>query len=118
MIVVATIFRIVDGFLEIVLYAILIWVVLSWIDALTQRSSARWRYRRLFAIIEAIDRFLRMFLSPFLRLSRRIIPQRILPREWSFIDFSPLILSVLIIILRAVLTWVYGRILIASVTGG
>ncbi len=118
MIVLSTVFQIVFWFLDIILYAIFIWVILSWVSVLSQRSSARWRYRRLFDFLEAIEHFLRMFLSPMLRLTRKIVPPRIMPREWAFIDLSPLILSILIILLRAVLAWVYGRILLTTVLGG
>ncbi len=118
MIVLATIFRIVDGFLDFILIAIFIWVVLSWVSVLSQRSSARWRYRRLFDFLETIEHFLRLFLSPMLRVARKIVPSRIMPREWAFIDLSPLILSILIVLLRAILAWVYSRILFATVLGG
>jgi len=47
MIVLATVYRIIDGFLDFILIAILAWVILSWISVFSQRSSARWRYRRV-----------------------------------------------------------------------
>ena len=118
MIVLGTIFRIIDGFLWFLLIAIFVWVILSWINVFSQRSSARWRYRGLFAVLDSIDHFLRLFLSPFLRLARKIVPPRIMPREWSFLDLSPLVLSLLIVILRAILAWAYSRILLTAVTGG
>jgi hypothetical protein len=118
LIVLATIFRIVDGFLDFILIAIFVWVVLSWVSVLSQRSSARWRYRRLFDFLGMVEHFLRVFLSPMLRVARKIVPPRIMPREWQFIDLSPLILSVLIVLLRAILAWVYGRILLTTVLGG
>jgi len=111
MIVLDTIYRIIDGFLDFVLIAILAWVILSWISVFSQRSSARWRYRRLFSVLEAIEHFLRLFLSPMLRGARKIVPPRIMPREWAFIDLSPLILSILIILLRVTLLWLAGLIL-------
>ena len=118
MIVLATIYRIIDGFLDFILIAILVWVILSWISVLSQRSSSRWRYRRLFSFLETIEHFLRLFLSPMLRVARKIVPQRIMPREWAFLDLSPLILSILIILLRAILAWVFSRILFSTVMGG
>ncbi|HEX7419080.1 MAG TPA: hypothetical protein VF505_04295 [Thermoanaerobaculia bacterium] len=118
MIVLSTIYQIIDGFLDFILIAILVWVILSWISAFSQRSSARWRYRRIFSFLETIEHFLRVFLSPMLRLARKIVPQRIMPREWAFLDLSPLILSILIILLRAVLAWAFSRILFSTVTGG
>ena len=118
MIVLGTIYRIVDGFLDFILIAIFVWVILSWVSVLSQRSSARWRYRRLFEFLAMIEHFLRLFLSPMLRLARKIVPPRIMPREWAFIDLSPLILSVLIVLLRAVLAWGWSRILFSTVTGG
>lgn len=118
MIVLSTIYQIIDGFLDFILIAILVWVILSWVGVFSQRSSARWRYRRLFAFLETVEHFLRVFLSPMLRLTRKIVPQRIMPREWAFLDLSPLILSILIILLRAILAWVFGRILFTTVMGG
>lgn len=118
MIVLATIFRIVDGFLGFVLIAIFVWVVLSWVNAFSQRSSARWRYRRLFEFLATIEHYLRLFLSPMLRVARKVVPQRIMPREWAFIDLSPLILSLIIVLLRAILAWAYSRILFSTVVGG
>ena len=118
MIVLSTIYQIIDGFLGFILIAILVWVVLSWISVLSQRSSSRWRYRRLFSFLETVEHFLRVFLSPMLRLARRIVPPRIMPREWAFLDLSPLILSILIILLRAILTWAFSRILFTTVMGG
>ncbi len=118
MIVLGTVYQIIQGFLDFILIAIFIWVVLSWISVFTQRSSVRWRYKRLFDLLETIEHYLRLFLSPMLRVARKIIPQRIMPREWAFIDLSPLVLSLLIVLLRAIVAWVFSRILIATVTGG
>jgi hypothetical protein len=118
MIVLTTIYRIIDGFLDFILIAILVWVILSWISVLSQRSKSRWRYRRLFSFLETIEHFLRLFLSPMLRVARKIVPQRIMPREWAFLDLSPLILSLLVILLRAILAWVFSRILSTTVMGG
>lgn len=112
--VIATIFSIVLGFLQFVIYALLVWVILSWILLFTRHSSARWRYRGLFHALDQIDYFLRMFLGPFLRLARRILPPRILPREWQFIDFSPIVVVLMIVIVRALLVWLYGLILFRS----
>lgn len=118
MIVLNTVFSIVVGFLDFILIAIFVWVILSWITVFSQQSKVRWRYRGFFSFLETIEGYLRLFLSPMLRVARKIVPPRIMPREWAFIDLSPLVLSLLIIILRAVLVWVYGRILISTVLGG
>ncbi|HEY8712160.1 MAG TPA: hypothetical protein VIM68_04765, partial [Thermoanaerobaculia bacterium] len=71
-----------------------------------------------FSFLETIEHFLRLFLSPMLRVARKIVPQRIMPREWAFLDLSPLILSILVILLRAILAWIFGRILLSTVMGG
>lgn len=118
MIVVSTIVSIIVGFLDFILIAIFVWVILSWISVFSQQSSARWRYRKVFAVLETIEHYLRLFLSPMLRVARKILPQRIMPREWAFIDLSPLVLSLMIILLRAIIVWVYSRILFATVLGG
>ena len=111
--VIDTIFTIILGILRFIEIALLVWVVLSWILLLSQRSKARWRYRGLFNALEQIDSFLRLLLGPFLRVARKILPQRRMPREWQMIDLSPLVLVLLIVILRAILVWAYGRILLS-----
>ncbi len=111
--VLATIFSIILGLLRFIEIALLVWVVLSWILLLSQRSKARWRYRGLFGALEQIDSFLRLLLGPFLRLARKILPPRRMPREWQMIDLSPLVLVLIIVLLRAILVWVWGRILVA-----
>lgn len=118
MIVLTTVYQIIQGFLDFVLIAIFVWVVLSWISLFAERGRARWRYRRLFNFLDAVEHFLRLFLSPMLRIARKIVPQRIMPREWAFIDLSPLVLSILIVLLRAVIAWIFGRILFSTVVGG
>jgi hypothetical protein len=111
--VLATIFNIILGILWFIEVALIVWVVLSWILLLSQRSKARWRYRGFFHFLEQLDGFLRIILGPFLRLARMILPQRRMPREWQRIDLSPLIVILMIVILRAILLWAFSRILVA-----
>jgi hypothetical protein len=109
--VLATIFNILLGLLWFIQVALIVWVVLSWILLLSQRSKARWRYRGLFGFLEQLDSVLRIILGPFLRLARKILPQRRMPREWQMIDLSPLVVILMIVILRAILIWAFSRIL-------
>jgi uncharacterized protein YggT (Ycf19 family) len=104
-----TIFSIIFGILRFFEIALFVWVVLSWILFFTQRSKSRWRYRQLFSILEQLEGLL---LGPLLRLARRILPPRILPREWQMIDLSPIIVLLLIELLRALLSWGLGFILV------
>lgn len=109
--VVATVFSIVFGLLRFFEIALLVWVILSWVPLLTARTSVRWRYRGFFNFLETLEHFLRLLLGPLLRLARRILPRRVMPHEWQFIDLSPIIVFLMIELTRAVLVWVYGLIL-------
>jgi len=107
-----TIFSIIFGILRFFEIALFVWVILSWILFFTQRSKSRWRYRQLFSILEQLEGLLRLLLGPLLRLAKRILPPRILPREWQMIDLSPIIVLLLIELLRALLSWGLGFILV------
>ena len=93
--------------LEFLRWVIIVWVILSWILFFVERSSVKWRYRRLYLALEQInDLFTRMtypFLKPFRRWLRRF--------DTAGIDWSPLVLLLFIILLQMLIAMAQGAIL-------
>ena len=85
--------------LDVVRWIIIVWVILSWILFFVERSSFKWRYRRVYLVLEQInDLFTRMtypVLKPFRRLLRRF--------DTAGIDWSPLLLLLFIILLQSLI---------------
>ncbi|HVR40110.1 MAG TPA: YggT family protein [Thermoanaerobaculia bacterium] len=79
-------------------WIIIIWVLLSWILLFMRMTSFRWRHRQAFTIFEQIndifERMTRPFLRPFRRFLRRF--------DTAGIDFSPLLLLLVIWLIRRV----------------
>lgn len=91
--------RTIDILLGVLEFLLIAWVVLSWILFFASRSSWRWRYRGLFGALEAISGFLSRALSPLLAPFRKLLP----PWKSGGIDWSPLLLLLLIYFLRTFL---------------
>lgn len=104
----APILRIVIIVLEVINWTVLVWVILSWVVFFASQSSFRWRHRSFFAVLLQLnDIFSRMahpFLKPFRRFLRRF--------DTAGIDWSPLLLWLTILLLRALLEGLYGLILL------
>ena len=94
--------------LEVLEYLIFAWVVLSWILFFARQSKFRWRNPKLFHILEQLDdifsRMTHPFLKPFRRLLRRF--------DTAGIDWSPLLLLLVIFIVRGLIGILYGAILL------
>ena len=86
----------IDIVLSILYFLILAWVILSWILFFMARSQVRWRWRGLFGALEAINEFLSRALSPVLAPIRKLLP----PWKTGGIDWSPLVLLLIIYFLR------------------
>lgn len=89
----------IDIVLGVLEWLILAWVILSWILFFGSRSSWRWRYRGFYGALEAINEFLSRALSPVLRPFRKLLP----PWKTAGIDWSPLLLLLVIYFLRTFL---------------
>ncbi len=100
----APIVRVILIVLDVVNWVVLVWVVLSWLAFFAGQTSFRWRYRTAYNLLMQLnDIFSRMahpFLKPFRRLLRRF--------DTAGIDWSPLLLWLSILILRAIVEGVYG----------
>ena len=85
--------------LEVLQWTIFVWVIISWILFFASQSSFRWRYRTFYNVLTQLnDIFSRItypFLRPFRRLLRRI--------DTAGIDWSPLLLLLVIYLIRGLL---------------
>lgn len=100
--------RAIDLVLDILQWVIFAWVILSWILFFTRQSKFRWRYRRLYAVLEQLndlfERMTRPFLAPFRRWLRRF--------DTAGIDWSPLVLLLVIWIVRQLLAVLAMRLIL------
>lgn len=85
--------------LDILQWTVFVWVIISWILFFASQSSVRWRYRGFYNVLSQLnDIFSRItypFLRPFRRLLRRI--------DTAGIDWSPLLLLLVIYLIRGLL---------------
>lgn len=93
--------------LAIIRWFILIWVILSWVVFFASNTSFRWRYRTAFNILAQLNEFFTRAASPILRPFRRILP----PHKTGGIDFSPILLLLLIFFIETFLRNLVGPIL-------
>ena len=114
MIVLAPILHVLLIALEVIEYLIFVWVVLSWILFFARQSKFRWRNPRLFHILEQLDDIFSRMTYPFLKPFRRLL------RRWDTagIDWSPMLLILAIILIRELVGYAYGAILLSNVPGG
>lgn len=94
--------------LEVLEYLIFAWVVLSWILFFARQSKFRWRNPRLFHILEQLDDIFSRMTYPFLRPFRRLLRRF----DTAGIDWSPLLLLLVIFIVRGLIASLYGAILL------
>jgi uncharacterized protein YggT (Ycf19 family) len=94
--------------LDVIQWTVFAWVILSWLLFFASQSSFRWRNRSAYNILVQLnDIFSRLaypFLKPFRRLARRW--------DTAGIDWSPLMLWLAILLLRAIIQGVYSFILL------
>jgi YggT family protein len=85
--------------LDLLQWTVFVWVIISWILLFASQSSVRWRYRGFYNVLNQLnDIFSRMthpFLRPFRRLLRRF--------DTAGIDWSPLLLLLVIYLIRRLL---------------
>lgn len=98
-------FMIVLQFIE---WLVLIWVIISWILFFASQTSFRWRYKAAYGILNQLNDIFTRMTHPFLKPFRRLLP----PYKTAGIDWSPLLLLLAIFILRGVVSYLYGLILL------
>ena len=99
--------------LDVIQWVIFAWVILSWILFFMRQSKFRWRYRGFFGALEQLndifERMTRPFLRPFRRWLRRF--------DTAGIDWSPLLLVIVIWIIRQLLAVLAARLILNTVGG-
>jgi uncharacterized protein YggT (Ycf19 family) len=93
--------------LTIIEWIVLIWVLLSWIIFFLRNTKFPWRYRQAFAFLEQLDDLFSRMAYPFLRPIRRLLRRF----DTAGIDWSPLVLLLLIWLLRRLTVVAAARIL-------
>jgi uncharacterized protein YggT (Ycf19 family) len=83
--------RVVNIALDIIRWIVLVWVILSWVLFFLERSKVKWRYRQF------CTRMTYPFLKPIRRWLRRI--------DTAGIDWSPLVLLLIIYLLQGLINW-------------
>lgn len=101
--------RALDLILDILQWVILAWVILSWILFFLRQSQFRWRHRQFYTILEQLDDIFERMTRPFLRPIRRMLRRF----DTAGIDWSPLILMLIIWLLRQILAAIAARLILA-----
>ena len=91
-------------------WLILVWVILSWILFFLRNSKFRWRHRGFYAILEQLDDLFERMTRPFLRPIRRMLRRF----DTAGIDWSPLVLILIIFVLQQILVEVAQRLILSQ----
>ena len=94
--------------LDILGWVILAWVILSWILFFLRNSKFRWRHRGLYGTLEMLNDIFERMTRPFLRPIRRWLRRF----DTAGIDWSPMVLVLIIWILRRLLQAVMLRLIL------
>ena len=93
--------------LSIIQWIVVVWVVLSWILFGASHTSFRFRHPNGYRFLETLDDIFGRMALPFLRPIRRLLRRF----NTAGIDWSPLVLLVIIYFVREMLAVVFTRIL-------
>jgi uncharacterized protein YggT (Ycf19 family) len=97
-----------DLILDILQWVIFVWVILSWILFFLRNSQFRWRHRQFYGILEQLDDLFERMTRPFLRPIRRWLRRF----DTAGIDWSPMVLILIIWLLRQILAAVARRLIL------
>jgi uncharacterized protein YggT (Ycf19 family) len=99
-----------DLILDIMQWVILAWVILSWVLFFMRNSQFRWRHRQFYGILEQLNDIFERMTRPFLRPIRRWLRRF----DTAGIDWSPMVLVLLIWILRQILRAIAARLILSQ----
>lgn len=102
-------FSVIMLILTIIEWIVIAWVVLSWILFAAAHTSFRWRHPEGFRFLETLNDIFGRMAMPFLRPIRRWLRRF----NTAGIDWSPLVLLVIIFFIREMLGVLFTRILMS-----
>lgn len=94
--------------LSVIEWIVIVWVIISWVLFFAAQTSFRWRYKQAFSILDQLNEIFTRMTYPFLRPFRKILP----PWKTAGIDWSPLLLLLVIFIIRGLIAYGSGAILL------
>ena len=100
-----------DLILDILQWVILVWVILSWILFFLRNSKFRWRHRGFYGTLEMLNDLFERMTRPFLRPIRRWLRRF----DTAGIDWSPMVLVLIIWLIRQLLAVIAARLILSAV---
>jgi len=85
--------------LDLLQWTVFVWVIISWILFFASQSSMRWRYRGFYNVLNQLNDIFSRMTHPFLRPFRRFLRRF----DTAGIDWSPLLLLLVIYLIRRLL---------------
>ena len=102
--------RALDIILDVLQWVVFVWVILSWILFFLRNSKWRWRHRQFYVILEQLDDIFERMTRPFLRPIRRWLRRF----DTAGVDWSPLVLVLIIWIVRQLLAALARRLILSQ----
>jgi uncharacterized protein YggT (Ycf19 family) len=91
--------EVIDIVLRLIEWTVFVWVIVSWILFFASQTSFRWRNRGIYNFLVQLNELFTRMTAPFLRPIRRLLRRF----DTAGIDWSPLVLLLIIYLLRRLL---------------